>query len=75
MDELDKSKKYIVYCHGGSRSAIATLIMTQNQIDVISLEGGIRNWPFETQSVYEQHVVTQESEAAENEAPKLAANG
>ena len=75
MDELDKSKKYIVYCHGGSRSAIATLIMTQNQIDVISLEGGIRNWPFETQSVYEQLVATQEPEAVEKEAPKLVANG
>jgi rhodanese-related sulfurtransferase len=60
MNELDKGKKYIVYCHGGARSAIATLILTQNQFDVLSLEGGIRSWPFETQSVYEKEIVTKE---------------
>ncbi len=51
MGELDKHNKYIVYCHGGARSAVATLILTQNQYDVVSLEGGIRDWPFETDSV------------------------
>jgi len=53
MDELDKSQPYIVYCHGGARSAVATLILTQNQFDVLSLDGGIRNWPYETQSLDE----------------------
>ncbi len=52
MEELDKDKKYIVYCHGGARSAVATLILTQNQFEVVSLEGGIRDWPFDTDSVY-----------------------
>lgn len=52
LDELDKSKKYIAYCHGGARSAVATLIMAQNQFEVVSLEGGIRDWPFDTDSVY-----------------------
>ncbi len=50
MDELDKSKSYVVYCHGGSRSAVATLVLAQNQFDVVSLDGGVRDWehPLET---------------------------
>ena len=51
MDELDKSKKYIAYCHGGSRSAVATLVLAQNQYDVMSLEGGLRDWEYELESV------------------------
>lgn len=51
MDELKKNERYIVYCHAGGRSAVATLILAQNQFDVVSLEGGIRDWPFETASV------------------------
>lgn len=54
MDELDKDQRYIVYCHGGARSAVAALILTQNQFDVVSLEGGIRDWPFEAESLYDQ---------------------
>lgn len=74
LNEFDKSKKYIVYCHGGSRSAIATLTLTQNQIDVVSLEGGIRSWPFETTSIYEREIVAKEAESAETEAPKKVSN-
>lgn len=73
MAELDKSKKYIVYCHGGARSAVATLILTQNQLDVVSLEGGIRSWPFETQSIYEKEIVTKEPEVEASAAVKKAA--
>ena len=51
ISELDKSKKYIAYCHGGSRSAVATLVLTQNQYDVMSLEGGMRDWQYEVESV------------------------
>lgn len=51
MNELDKSKRYVVYCHGGSRSAVATLVLTQNQFDVVSLEGGVRDWEHELASV------------------------
>lgn len=72
MGEIHKDKKYIVYCHGGARSAVATLILAQNQIDVVSLEGGIRSWPFETQSVYQKEVVSQE--AAQPAAPKKVSN-
>lgn len=53
MDELDRNQRYIVYCHAGGRSAVATLILNQNQFDVVSLEGGIRDWPFDTTSVME----------------------
>ena len=74
MHELEKCKKYIVYCHGGSRSAVATLILTQNHIDVVSLEGGIRNWPFETTSVYEREIVAKDPETADAEAPKKVSN-
>lgn len=51
MQELDKSKKYVVYCHSGSRSAVATLVLSQNQFDVVSLEGGLRDWEFGTEAV------------------------
>jgi len=56
MDELDPSERYIVYCHAGGRSAVATLILAQNQFDVVSLEGGVRDWPFETVAVEEETV-------------------
>jgi rhodanese-related sulfurtransferase len=51
MNELDVSKKYIAYCHSGSRSAVAVMMLNQNKFDVLSLDGGIRDWPFETASV------------------------
>lgn len=69
---IDKSRKYIVYCHGGARSAVATLIMAQNQIDVVSLEGGIRSWPFETQSVYEKEIVSRQAESDADEHRKVS---
>ncbi len=52
LEELDKSKKYVVYCHGGGRSAVATLVLSQHEFDVVSLEGGIRDWTYETKSMY-----------------------
>ena len=63
MDELDKNERYIVYCHAGGRSAVATLILNQNQFDVVSLEGGIRDWPFETVSVEDLATETPEDAA------------
>jgi len=32
MGELDKNERYIVCCHAGGRSAVATLILAQNQL-------------------------------------------
>lgn len=51
IGELDKKEKYVVYCHGGSRAAVAALVLTQNQYDVVSLLGGLRDWEFETVTV------------------------
>jgi len=51
LAELDKTKRYVCYCHGGARSAVATLVMTQNQYDVVSLEGGFRDWEHDQQQV------------------------
>ena len=53
MDELDKNQRYIVYCHAGDRSAVATLVLNQNQADAFTLEGGVRDRPFESASVEE----------------------
>ena len=65
LGELDKTKKYIAYCHGGARSAVATLILQQHKIDVVSLEGGIRAWPFETRSIYEKEIIVKETAESE----------
>jgi CRP-like cAMP-binding protein len=51
MQELDKKKKYLVYCHSGSRSAVAALVLSQNQYDVVALAGGLRDWEFELATV------------------------
>jgi len=53
MNELNQDGKYVVCCHGGSRSAVATLMLCQNHFDVVALEGGIRDWPFEVESRYQ----------------------
>jgi rhodanese-related sulfurtransferase len=53
-DELDNKQRYIVYCRSGARSAVAALLLAQNQIYVVSLDGGIRDWPFGAISVREE---------------------
>jgi rhodanese-related sulfurtransferase len=47
IDELDGHSKYVVYCHSGNRSAVAAMILSQHNIESVSLEGGIRDWPYE----------------------------
>lgn len=47
IPELNRKQPYIVYCHSGPRSAIATLILNEHRIEALALEGGIRDWPFE----------------------------
>jgi rhodanese-related sulfurtransferase len=51
INELDKKRKYVVYCHGGSRAAVAALVLTQNQYDVVSLDGGLRDWEYELATI------------------------
>ena len=49
LKQLNKKQPYIVYCHSGPRSAVATLILHENNIEALSLEGGIRDWPYEVE--------------------------
>lgn len=46
LDELDRDRQYIIYCHSGKRSAVATMILQQNGFDAKSLTNGIRDWPY-----------------------------
>ena len=50
-EALAEKQKYVVYCHGGSRAAVAALVLSQNQYDVVSLQGGLRDWEFELATV------------------------
>ena len=45
--ELDPDESYVTYCKGGKRSAVACLLLQQHHYDVVSLSGGIRDWPYE----------------------------
>lgn len=47
LDELDKNQPYIIYCHSGPRSAVAALILNKNKFEALSLDGGIRDWPYD----------------------------
>ena len=47
INELSRKQPYIVYCHSGPRSAIATLLLSEHRIEALALEGGIRDWPYE----------------------------
>jgi rhodanese-related sulfurtransferase len=51
MHELDNQQRYIIYCQSGSRSSVAALRLSQAGYDVQTLEGGMREWPYETQSL------------------------
>lgn len=45
LDELDRSKTYLVYCRSGNRSQQACSLMQRKGFhNVISLEGGMDRW-------------------------------
>ncbi len=48
VNELDKNQKYLVYCKSGGRSAVGTLLLRQRGFDAVSLDGGLRDWPYDT---------------------------
>jgi rhodanese-related sulfurtransferase len=54
INELDNSAKYIVYCHSGNRSAVAAMRLAQHNIEAWSMDGGIRDWPYEIAGPYAQ---------------------
>lgn len=45
-EELDSEKRYVTYCKGGKRSAVACLLLKQRHIEAVSLTGGIMDWPY-----------------------------
>lgn len=50
LDELDKSKHYLVYCRSGNRSMIACRIMAGKGFEhLYNLKGGIIDWPYDVQ--------------------------
>ena len=44
LDEIDTSKKWVVNCHGGSRSAASCMALRREGFDVTNLAGGYRGW-------------------------------
>ncbi|CAH0345406.1 rhodanese-like domain-containing protein [Bacillus sp. CECT 9360] len=44
MDELDKSKEYILVCRSGGRSAQATKLLEDRGYQVINMTGGMLAW-------------------------------
>ncbi len=55
--ELDKKKRYLVTCAAGKRAAVAALLLKQRHFEVTTIEGGMRDWPFETQKNMEIELI------------------
>ena len=49
MNELDKSKEYIVVCHAGGRSARAVQFLESEGYNVTNMNGGMLEWEGETE--------------------------
>lgn len=47
MQDLDPDMTYIVYCRSGRRSKAAVFLLKECGIEAMSLNGGIKSWPFE----------------------------
>jgi len=47
ISNLDKDKKYVIYCRSGKRSRVAALLMSEQGFDAVSMADGIMAWPFE----------------------------
>lgn len=41
---LDKTRKYLVYCRSGNRSALACSVMASHGVEAANLAGGIISW-------------------------------
>jgi rhodanese-related sulfurtransferase len=44
MNELDKSKEYIMVCHSGGRSGQATQFLEYRGYNVVNMNGGMLAW-------------------------------
>lgn len=49
MNELDKSKEYIMVCRSGGRSGQATLFLESQGYNVINMTGGMLAWEGEVE--------------------------
>lgn len=49
MDELDKSKEYILVCRSGGRSGRAAQILENQGFKVINMTGGMMAWEGEVE--------------------------
>ncbi len=52
-NELDMNRRYLIMCASGRRATVASLLLRQRNFDVSVIEGGMRDWPYETQSSYD----------------------
>ncbi len=48
IGSLDKNKEYLILCAAGLRAAAAALLLRQQDVNAIVIEGGIKAWPFDT---------------------------
>ena len=48
LDEIDRDRPAVVYCHVGMRGYLACRTLVAHGYDVRNLAGGIRSWRFET---------------------------
>jgi len=55
--ELDAATTYLVLCKMGSRAAAATLLFKQRGFDVKVIEGGIVDWPYETNETFDLELI------------------
>ncbi|EKN66864.1 rhodanese-like domain-containing protein [Schinkia azotoformans] len=44
MDELDKSKEYIIVCHSGARSGAVTRFLEGHGFNATNMSGGMVEW-------------------------------
>lgn len=52
LGELENQQKYITVCLSGKRSAVAAMILKQNQFQAVGLKNGLREWRGEMVSEY-----------------------
>jgi len=45
--KLDPDKTYVVYCRSVRRSKAAAFLLRERHINAVSLQGGIKSWPYE----------------------------
>lgn len=55
--ELDPKKPHVIMCAGGLRASVAALLLKQRNFEVSAIEGGMRDWPFETHKNLELELI------------------